>query len=441
MFSRIQSLLLCLAFVAFAFCEVRVPLSDTINHFEPLSAVSIQSSSCLSDVCSSSQLGQARITFEAFGRTFDHLIEPNLDLFTPQSMIVVTYANGTQVRRKPENHAFHGVGDDHTAVRVDSLEQGHKINLRKPIFKGFFDYDEVSFMVEPLADYLSEIPEGSLKNIPPGTQLVIYRVRDQIDYNAHCGQHSAEEDEGLHSAVHSSSSARLFNLRSVEQEVLDVLNQTAINPPPAPCPSKIFNFVISFAADAGYITKTGGTAQAEALLRANMNIIVGVYIKTTNLKLIIDEVVLQPDAGTVPWNTATCPLIADKLNQFAEWRAGRNANAGLWHLLTNCYPRGTVGLAWTGVPCLTDGFAQGADYVNGAGVSSWLSGANGWRVTCHEIGHNMGAGHAAEGIMFPSVRPTNDFSRPSQNEICAVLGRRSTDCLQDAGPCKPRTLR
>lgn len=84
---------------------------------------------------------------------------------------------------------------------------------------------------------------------------------------------------------------------------------------------------------------------------------------------------------------------------------------------------------------MTDGFAQGSDYVNGASVASFLKGANGWRVSAHELGHNLGAGHAAEGIMYPSVRPTNDFSRESQNEVCAVLGRRTTDCLMDPGAC------
>ena len=42
------------------------------------------------------------------------------------------------------------------------------------------------------------------------------------------------------------------------------------------------------------------------------------------------------------------------LQRFSQWVGGHAPEAGLWHLLTNCFPpAGTVGLAWRGATCLS----------------------------------------------------------------------------------------
>ena len=101
-------------------------------------------------------------------------------------------------------------------------------------------------------------------------------------------------------------------------------------------------------------------------------------------------------------STSTCnDGISNSLNQLGEWRinsapdAGLSSDkkgwllnerlqssdakaypltscviiaaAGLWHLLTDCYPSGTVGLAWKGVPCNVGGSTyqcSGGSYIN-----------------------------------------------------------------------------
>jgi hypothetical protein len=67
--------------------------------------------------------------------------------------------------------------------------------------------------------------------------------------------------------------------------------------------------------------------------------------------------------------------------------------SGLIHLFTGCYnhvAQGTVGIAWVGTVCRTDGYNTGVTTLNN------VHGGESWGTFAHEMGHNFGADHSFE---------------------------------------------
>ena len=156
-----------------------------------------------------------------------------------------------------------------------------------------------------------------------------------------------------------------------------------------------------------------------------------------NVGLLLRQVVqtiikTTPDQTGAAWNDerASCMIIDSKLDLFTSWvRDSPDATKrGLWHLLTDCYNSGTVGLAWVGTICNT-------------GTNSGVSGYTGnsfWRIVAHEVGHNFNGGHSFEegqgvtggimdygnNIMINGVYQFNTKYR--KEEMCSHLTSRTT---------------
>lgn len=83
--------------------------------------------------------------------------------------------------------------------------------------------------------------------------------------------------------------------------------------------------------------------------------------------------------------------ITDNLALFRSWRntVQDESRFGIWHLFTNCYPYGSVGIAYVGSICHTEYNVAISSRLGTGGSSTWL-------VFSHEVGHNLNASHSFE---------------------------------------------
>ncbi|GMH72250.1 hypothetical protein TrST_g2227 [Triparma strigata] len=164
-----------------------------------------------------------------------------------------------------------------------------------------------------------------------------------------------------------------------------------------------------------------------------------IYVYQMNIFLQVDELYIKTTAGGENWNTAAsetagnCNMGIDpKLDELRFWSksgGARPSDRGLWHLLTPCYPSGTVGLAYVGALC------SGSSGYN-TGVSAIAIGSSccsDWTTFAHEVGHNFGGSHSFEegqgstgGIMDYGDGLLNNIyqfnSKYRKSEICNHIG-------------------
>lgn len=173
---------------------------------------------------------------------------------------------------------------------------------------------------------------------------------------------------------------------------------------------------------------------------------VHLYIEVTDIQMGIDRG--GPNVARTPvWNMAQRNAQApansgcgedagDSLGKLRAWRQTNHPNdAGLWHLMTTCFPApGTVGIAYLNAICTAR---------VGSGLSSSLSAGNPgsraiWKVVAHEIGHNFGGGHSFElgqgttgGIMDYGPGRLNGIyqfnSRFRQVPMCQLIAGRKAN--------------
>ena len=117
---------------------------------------------------------------------------------------------------------------------------------------------------------------------------------------------------------------------------------------------------------------------------------------------------------------------SDTLDSFTCWVHDQPQFTGaLTQLLHGCAwnTGGTVGLAWIGVTCRGSSFEFDIDGVlrcAGKGsVSNYASSAL-YLIASHELGHNFGLNHEANGVMTSSSGAATDFSKTSQSALCTL---------------------
>jgi hypothetical protein len=171
-------------------------------------------------------------------------------------------------------------------------------------------------------------------------------------------------------------------------------------------------------ADYTFANKTGGASGAEREMATRMNEIDGIYRTDINHGFRVEQVTSHAAAGGPQYNAQTIDLNS-QLTALRTWKQQNDAARGLVHLFSGRVTSGAVGLAYVGGVCNAS---------SGAGISNYL-GANRSSTICpaHELGHNFGANHDAQGaafIMAPSVnRNATTFSPQSKSDISTVMNR------------------
>lgn len=158
---------------------------------------------------------------------------------------------------------------------------------------------------------------------------------------------------------------------------------------------------VGIAVDTGYWNKFASLDSPDKRIEADIAEIVAwsnlIYGQQMNVFLSVVKLIVYKNVGngSPSWNQVRpCRLDSGgTLDVFRSWRAlaPQNDEAGLWHLMTDCFPApGVVGIAYLGVLCSRN---------VGAGLTSYLnSGTNKgtWKTFAHEIGHNFQGSHSFE---------------------------------------------
>jgi hypothetical protein len=161
-------------------------------------------------------------------------------------------------------------------------------------------------------------------------------------------------------------------------------------PATAALPAGITRFLkVSLVLDTEFQALYG--ASAASVAGAVLNIVDGVYSAQVGVDVSLFALVSLPSNGTMTSTDAGALLEA-----FSAFIAGGAVPvSGVAHLLSGKdFDGDTVGLAYLGVVCNTDGFATGIDQIT-------FSQAFGGATVAHEIGHNFNAEHDSDGNACP----------------------------------------
>jgi hypothetical protein len=172
-------------------------------------------------------------------------------------------------------------------------------------------------------------------------------------------------------------------------------------------------------------------AAAPSVAASILNGVDGLYRAQTAVQVSLHHLLALDDNGTL---TASAPT--DLLNAFTDFvRESGTPFAGLSHLLSGKdFDGNTVGLAWVGAVCDSNGFASGINQMT-------LGAAGNSAVLAHEIGHNFNAAHDSDGNACPASgfimaavldlgAPASSFSTCSLSTFTQYLSE-PLACLDD----------
>jgi hypothetical protein len=236
------------------------------------------------------------------------------------------------------------------------------------------------------------------------------------------------------------------------------------------CPTTRKVALIGVATDCEYTSSFNSSQTAHANVITQINLASGVYEKTFDISLGLQNLTVSdgncPGTPTdaTPWNVGcgSNATIASRLSTFSKWRGERNDSNAYWTLLTNCPTGAEVGLAWLGQLCIGT-IVPGADNETVSGANVVARTSTEWQVIAHESGHTFGAVHdctdqtCADGttvnaqqccplstsvcdanggyIMNPSTggQGVDSFSPCTVGNICSAMLRNSvsSSCLTD----------
>jgi hypothetical protein len=188
---------------------------------------------------------------------------------------------------------------------------------------------------------------------------------------------------------------------------------------------------IHLISDYTHMAKVGGTsASAEAEMNMRTNEIDALYRQTLNYGFRIEKLTthsaVTPGGGDPGYNVAGLSINA-QLDALSAWKSKNDSSRGVVQLYAGRVTSGAVGLAWVGALCSAK---------NAANVSNYLgTGRNTTVCAAHELGHNFGSQHDAQGdpyIMAPTVNANaKTWSSTSTSAIRKHVG--AVSCFTPCG--------
>jgi hypothetical protein len=178
-------------------------------------------------------------------------------------------------------------------------------------------------------------------------------------------------------------------------------------------------------ADATFASRFG--AEAQSALLGRLNIADGIFSEQVGVDIAAGVPdIFSSDSGTYPLDATAASTLLD---QVSNYRRDRHAEYGITHLFTGKrLDDGLAGLAWQSALCFR---RESAALSTSANLTATLSAL----VAAHEIGHNFGAPHDAEGgspcaaqpntyLMAPRISYNTDFSPCSLALIETLIAER-----------------
>jgi hypothetical protein len=331
-----------------------------------------------------------RVTFDAYGRRFDLLLQPNLRIkrALPKSGGSVEPLQGT-LEDTPGSWA-----------RITRSSTG---------WRGVFSDGQEIYAIEPAADVADAVIQP-LQTQP--SEPVVYRLSDALlpDVDGFC-------DTPLPPVADEEPPTALKAFQTLAAE----LQQSAVLPDR--------QIRIGVVADYEFVQAFDFGVTPEEAIVARMNVVDGIFSSQVGLKIELAPPTLFRQNND-PFTRFSADNLLDELRHYRRDTPGQLA-LGLTHLMTGRNLNGdTVGIAYLGAIC-------------GGGASSSLSeGARSTTtaalIAAHEIGHNFNAPHDGQRnaacastpqsfLMAPRLNGSNTFSACSIAQIQPTVNNAS--CL------------
>jgi hypothetical protein len=182
-------------------------------------------------------------------------------------------------------------------------------------------------------------------------------------------------------------------------------------------------------ADAAFVDQVGGIEAANARILSIVNAINGIY--ETDLGLTNRVVFQRAWDGADPYRSNDSGvLLSEFRSNFLAGVATPTDDAQLFS--GRDFEGSTVGRAYVSAACGSFRFGVNQYYGQNDAITRLIA--------AHEMGHNLGGGHSADGIMAPSINSSVTwFSAASQSEIGSYVD--GAACLTEpAGGEEPPTL-
>lgn len=345
-----------------------------------------------------SGVDERTLSFEAYGRRFDLLLEPNERLRGPAAR---------RAARDAEPLRGTVIGAPHSWVRITRTPAG----LQGLIFDGSDFYALET--ARSVAHFAAKPPVGLRADAP-----VIYRLADALmpDEELSCGTVASAGNEP-------EATAPATALQAWQKLQRELEAAAAITPARQIEVAAVGDFELSTLSLPDGLTP-------EAAITARMNVVDGLFSAQLGVKTVVTDITIFRQAAD-PFSATT--EAGRLLDELADWRQSNPLQTayGLTHLLTGRDLSGsTVGMAFVGSICRR---RSGAGLTQGT-----LSPTNAALVMAHEIGHNFGAPHDGERggvceatpqtfLMAPRLNGSQAFSACSLQQIAPVMSTAS--CL------------
>ena len=327
-------------------------------------------------------------SFEAFGKTFDAILQINNRLITklPKNQREKILAEYSLFRGKLDGH-------NDSWVRLTQV-RGQWSGM-------IWDGEEIYLIdaMHVMAQSLTAAP--STKRTEHG----IYRLSDTRDLGTtSCGL----GDPGV-------PNKPINDYKALLQELREFV--------PAQAEGASFNLNMAVVADVQFsdIQQNNFGTPADAAVIARMNVVDGIYSEQVGVQISLVEIRELAQNGSLTSTSASTLL-----NQFGEFTSSSSfTHPGIAHLFTGRELNGsTVGIAFLSSLC-SSRFGVGVNEIQGGGTAGAL-------VVAHELGHNFGAPHDNQGgsacsstpgnfLMNPFINGSDQFSQCSLDQIQPVV--------------------